>query len=80
MANTTRNDRLVLTVVEAAQVLGLGRNSAYEAIRRREIPSIRVGGRILVPRAALETLLARAGQGAAGEPRRSRRFREATRR
>lgn len=47
-----------LTVEEAATKIGLGRGSAYEAVRRGEIPSIRFGKRILVPRAALEQLLA----------------------
>jgi len=50
----------VLTVEEAAHLLRIGRNSAYEAIRRGEIPAIRIGHRLLVPRAALERLLQRA--------------------
>jgi excisionase family DNA binding protein len=49
--------RLTLTVDEAAEILGLSRAFAYEAVRRGEIPSIRIGRRILVPRAALERLL-----------------------
>jgi excisionase family DNA binding protein len=51
-------DRLTYTVGEAAQLLGISRNSAYEAARRGEIPTIRVGRRILVPRNRLEELLA----------------------
>jgi excisionase family DNA binding protein len=47
----------VLTVGEVAQELRLGRNSVYEAIRTGEVPSIRIGRRILVPRRALERLL-----------------------
>ncbi len=42
--------------------MGVGRNAAYEAIKRGEIPALRIGGRILVPRVALERLLADAGQ------------------
>jgi excisionase family DNA binding protein len=53
--------KLTLSVDETAKCLGIGRNSAYEAIARGEIPVIRVGKRLLVPKAALETLLA-AGQ------------------
>lgn len=49
--------RLTLTVEEAAEILGLSRAFAYEAVRRGEIPSIRIGRRILVPRAALQRLL-----------------------
>ena len=50
-------ERLTLTVEEAAAVLGISRAFAYEAVRRGEIPSIRIGRRVLVPRAALERLL-----------------------
>lgn len=50
-------ERRTLTVEEAARILGIGRNSAYEAVRRGEIPAIRLGHRLLVPRAALERLL-----------------------
>jgi excisionase family DNA binding protein len=50
---------LVLTVSETARILGIGRNQAYGAIRRGDIPSIRMGRRILVPRHALEQLLNR---------------------
>jgi len=45
------------SVTEAARILGISRNSAYEGVRRGEIPVIRVGGRILVPAAALNRLL-----------------------
>jgi excisionase family DNA binding protein len=37
------------------------RGTAYEAIRRGEIPSIRVGKRILVPRAKLHAMLGHNG-------------------
>jgi excisionase family DNA binding protein len=47
----------VLTVEEAAQVLRIGRTAAYEAVRRGEVPSIRVGRRLLVPRHRLEALV-----------------------
>lgn len=52
----------VLTVPEVARALRIGRNSAYEAIARGEIPSIRVGRRVLVPRAALESFLSGSGE------------------
>jgi len=57
------NERLTITVDEAATRLGLSRNGAYEAVRRGEIPSLRIGRRVLVPRAALERMLDRAGSG-----------------
>lgn len=49
-----------LSVEEAAVVLGIGRNQAYEGVRTGEIPSIRIGKRLLVPKAALERMLAEA--------------------
>ena len=55
----------VMTVDEAAEALGLSRNSAYEAVKRGDIPTIRIGRRIIVPIAALERLLETAEQGAA---------------
>ena len=51
-------EKLTLTVDETAKCLGIGRNSAYEAIARGEIPVVKVGKRLLVPKAALEKLLA----------------------
>jgi excisionase family DNA binding protein len=51
-------DRLVFTVEEAAQLLGISRSFAYEAVQRGEIPSMRIGRRILVPKTALLRFLA----------------------
>ena len=50
--------RLVYTVEEAATLLGISRSFAYEAVQRGDIPSMRIGRRILVPKAALERFLA----------------------
>lgn len=49
--------RQVITVEETGKVLGLGRTAAYDAVRRGEIPSIRLGRRIVVPVPALERML-----------------------
>ena len=49
--------RSVYKIDEAAQLLGLSRNSAYEAIKRGEIPVIRFGRRIVIPKAGLDRLL-----------------------
>lgn len=54
-------EKLVLTVEELAEALGIGRSTAYAAVRAGDIPSIRVGRRLLVPRVALERLLGEAG-------------------
>ncbi len=50
----------VLTIPETAKILRIGRNSAYEAARRGEIPTIKIGKLLLVPREALERQLAQA--------------------
>ena len=55
---TNESTRKTRTIPEVAKVLGIGRNAAYEAARTGQIPTIRIGGRILVPLAALEKLLA----------------------
>ena len=41
--------RLTLSIDEVASVLGLGRAAAYEAARRGDIPSRRLGRRVIVP-------------------------------
>ncbi len=51
------SQKQTLTVPEAAEMLNIGRNQAYEAARRGEIPTIRIGKRILVPRVALDRML-----------------------
>ena len=54
---TTAPERRVVTLNEAALILRISRGSAYEAAKRKEIPTIRIGRRLLVPSAALERLL-----------------------
>lgn len=58
MKQCRSNLKQTLTIAEAAKVLGVGRNSAYEAARRGEIPTIRIGKRLLVPMAGLNRMLA----------------------
>lgn len=51
--------RLTYTVEETAQALGISRGLAYEMVREGTLPSLRLGERrIVVPRAALDSLLA----------------------
>jgi excisionase family DNA binding protein len=45
------------SIDEAARELGVGRNQAYAAARRGEIPTIKVGNRILVLREPFNRLL-----------------------
>ena len=56
--------RLAVTPREAFELLSIGRDTGYEAIRRGEIPSVKIGRRILVPIAGLEKMLADASKAA----------------
>ena len=49
--------RLTLSVEETARLLGIGRNLCYDRVKTGEIPVIKIGRRLLVPRRALEKLL-----------------------
>ncbi len=50
-------EKLTLTVNEVSKVLGISRGLAYSMVKAGEIPSVRFGRRVLVPRRALERLL-----------------------
>jgi excisionase family DNA binding protein len=50
-------EKKTLSVVEAAKALGVGRAAAYEAARKGQLPTIRIGRRLLVPVVLLERLL-----------------------
>ena len=54
------DEPLTLSVQAAARILGLSRASTYEAIRAGQIPNLRFGKRIVVPRAALNRMLSQA--------------------
>jgi excisionase family DNA binding protein len=51
------DEQPVLTVSEAARLLRLSRAFVYELIARGELPSVRFGRRIMIPRAAIERIL-----------------------
>ena len=46
-----------VTVPEGGACLGLARNASYKAARTGDLPTIRVGGRIVVPTARLLRML-----------------------
>ncbi|MGE0117655.1 MAG: helix-turn-helix domain-containing protein [Dongiaceae bacterium] len=52
-----RKRRATYTIPEVAAMLGVGRNQGYDAAKRGEIPTIKIGKRLLVPRAAMARLL-----------------------
>jgi excisionase family DNA binding protein len=49
--------RLIITIEEAAEVMNLKRTSTYDAVRRGDIPSLRLGRRLFVPVHGLMRLL-----------------------
>ena len=57
------NESLAVSVAEAARLLGIGRTLAYRCVQTGELPSITLGGRILIPRAALEQIVTLGGTG-----------------
>jgi excisionase family DNA binding protein len=50
---------LLVGVREAARVLGLGRDSCYALVREGRLRAVRVGRRVLIPRAELEDFVTR---------------------
>jgi excisionase family DNA binding protein len=56
-------DRLVYTVAEAGELLGISRAFAYELVARGELPVICLGRRRLVPKVALLALVAVGAEG-----------------
>jgi len=52
-----QDSRLTWTVPEVARLLGISKDSAYEAAHRGELPVRLIGRRLLVPRVALLRLL-----------------------
>jgi excisionase family DNA binding protein len=46
-----------LSVPAAGKILGVSRNVAYEAAKSGQLPTIKIGRRLLVPRAALDRML-----------------------
>ena len=48
---------LTLTIPETAEMLGISLSKAYEAARLGQIPTIRLGTRILVSRRRLEAMV-----------------------
>ena len=51
-------ENLTISVPDAGEALGgLSRNASYRAVKSGEIPSIRIGGRIVVPTGPLRKML-----------------------
>jgi len=50
-------ERQTLKIEEAAKILGISRNTAYDAVKTGQLPTIKIGKRLLVPRIAIERML-----------------------
>jgi excisionase family DNA binding protein len=61
------DEHVVLTVEETARMLRIGRSAAYAAVHAGEIPAIRVGRKLRVPRRALEEMLSNGNGSPLGE-------------
>jgi excisionase family DNA binding protein len=57
MSEMEKDGRLVYTVEEAGKLLGLTKNGAYVAAKRNDLPTIRIGKLIRVPKAALHAMI-----------------------
>ena len=51
------NQRRTVAIDEAAKILGITRNHAYRAAKCGDLPTIRIGKRLLVPVTALRRML-----------------------
>jgi excisionase family DNA binding protein len=63
-------DKLMVKPADAGEILSVGRSKVYELIAAGKLPSVRVGGSVRVPVAALKEWLDRKlnGQSANNEP------------
>ena len=67
-------ERLVYTVAEAGELLGISRAFAYELVARGDLPVICLGRRRLVPKAALLALVGQVSTDQSKNPLGSRHF------
>lgn len=49
LRSTSQSTRLTLSIAEAAELVGISRTTAYELAQSGELPTVRLGRRILVP-------------------------------
>ncbi len=56
------SEKLTLNVPEAGELLGISRAQAYLMAKTGQIPTIKLGRRVVVPKSALEKMLETAGQ------------------
>ena len=54
------NGCLTYSVLQASRLLGISENSLYRAVHRGEIPYLRIGKKILIPRRTLSEMVSNA--------------------
>jgi excisionase family DNA binding protein len=57
MITRSDDERLAIAVEDAAHLLGISRSLAYELCARGELPTIRLGRRLVVPKRALFAMI-----------------------
>jgi excisionase family DNA binding protein len=57
MSYNPNNSKLTYSIKEACEVSSLGRTTIYAHIKAGRLPCVKVGGRTLIPAAALEGLV-----------------------
>lgn len=57
-ANECLVTRRTYHIEEVAKLFGIGRNAAYQAARRGDFPTIRIGKRLIAPRIPIDRMLA----------------------
>jgi len=57
---------LVLRVIDIADILGISKSSAYQLVRQKDFPKVRIGKRIIIPRDNFFSWLNRQAQGGEG--------------
>lgn len=56
-------ERLIVSIAEAAQLLGVSDDLVYELTQRGDLPCIRLGRRKVIPRRAIDVIIERAVEG-----------------
>ena len=61
LQKASTDERLVYDVPEAGRMLGLTRNASYDAVKRGDIPVMKIGKLLRVPKVAFHKMLEEAG-------------------
>jgi len=52
------NDKMAISIAEAAEIMGLSRPTVYQLIKRSDFPVFKIGKRTLISRSGLEAWIA----------------------